>query len=69
MLYNLYTFDHNVLHICFWTLPMIILGVIMIVMAVVHKRNQDKREEEFNQQMEEKINGLTFEAAETATEA
>lgn len=41
----------------------------MIVMAVVHKRNQDKREEEFNQQMEEKINGLTFEAAETATEA
>ncbi len=66
MLYNLYVFDHNVLHICFWTLPMIILGVIMIIMAIVHKRNQNKREEEFNEQLEEKMNALTFENPEAA---
>ena len=45
---------------------MIILGVIMIIMAIVHKRNQNKREEEFNEQLEEKMNALTFENPETA---
>ena len=55
MLYDLYLFDHNVLHNCFWTLPMMILGVIMIVMAIVHKHNQKKREEKFNEQLEEKM--------------
>lgn len=70
MLYNLYVFDHNVLHICFWTLPAIILGVIMIVMAIVHKRNHEKREQEFNEYLEEKINALTFDKKkETVTEA
>ena len=66
MLYNLYVFDHNVLRICFWTLPAIILGVIMIVMAIVHKRNHEKREEEFNAQLEEKINALAFEKKQEA---
>lgn len=66
MLYELYLFDHQVLHICFWTLPMLLLGVIMILMAIGHKRNQEKREESFNEQMDEKINALTFEMAEKA---
>ena len=61
MMYDLYLFDHNILHICFWTLPMIILGVIMIIMAVVHKRNHNKREKDFNEQLEEKVNALKFE--------
>ena len=62
MLYNLYVFDHDVLHICFWTLPMIILALIMVVMAIVHKRNNKKREEEFNEQLEEKLNALKVES-------
>lgn len=66
MLYELYLFDHQVLHICFWTLPMLILGVIMILMAIGHKRNQDKREDKFNEQMDEKINALSFEAVKEA---
>lgn len=61
MLYDLYLFDHNVLHICFWTLPMVILLVIMVIMAIVHKRKFNQREEEFNAQLKEKINALTFE--------
>lgn len=51
MMYNLYMFDHNILHICFWTLPAIVVGIIMVVMAVVHNRNQKKREEEFEEEM------------------
>ena len=50
--YNLYMFDHNILHICFWTLPAIIVGLAMIIMAVVHNRNQKKREKEFEEEME-----------------
>lgn len=61
MFYDLYLFDHNILHICFWTLPAIILGVIMIVMAVVHNRNQKKRQEEF----EKELANLAAPAAET----
>lgn len=52
MMYNLYMFDHNILHICFWTLPAIVVGIIMVVMAVVHNRNQKKREEAFEEEME-----------------
>lgn len=55
MLYNLYMFDHNVLHICFWTLPAILVGIIMIIMGLVHHHNQKKREQEFEEQM----NGTT----------
>lgn len=51
MMYNLFMFDHNILHICFWTLPAIVVGIIMVVMAVVHNRNQKKREEAFEEEM------------------
>ena len=52
MIEQLYYFDHNVLHICFWTLPAILVGVIMIIMGVVHNRNQKKSQEEFDKEME-----------------
>jgi hypothetical protein len=48
---------------------MMILGVIMIVMAIVHKHNQKKREDKFNEQLEEKMNALTFEEPEAAVAA
>ena len=46
MLYDLYMFDHNFLHICFWTLPAIIVGIVMVIMAVTHNHKQKKREKE-----------------------
>ena len=52
MIQQLYMFDHNILHICFWTLPAILVGVVMIIMAVVHNRNQRKRQEAFEKEME-----------------
>lgn len=52
MFYNLYMFDHNILHICFWTLPAIIVGVIMIIMAVTHNHKQKKREKKFEEEMQ-----------------
>lgn len=53
MLENWYIFDHDILHICFWTLPAIAVGIVMIVMAVVHNRNQKKRQEEFEAELAE----------------
>ena len=44
MLYNLYVFDHNVLHMCFWTLPAIIAAAAMVIVGLVHGHNQKKRE-------------------------
>ena len=52
MIQQLYMFDHNILHMCFWTLPAILIGVVMIIMAVVHNRNQRKRQEAFEKEME-----------------
>ena len=63
MLYNLYMFDHNVLHICFWTLPAIIVGIIMIIMAAVHHHNQKKREQEFEEQLYGEMQPESGEAA------
>ena len=65
MLYNLYMFDHNVLHICFWTLPAILVGIIMIVMGLVHHHNQKKREQKFEEQMEQGSAAQVSEAAES----
>lgn len=52
MFYNLYMFDHNILHICFWTLPAIIVGLVMIIMAVTHNHKQKKREKKFEEEMQ-----------------
>lgn len=52
MFYNLYMFDHNILHICFWTLPAIIVGLVMIIMAVTHNHKQKKREKKFEEELE-----------------
>ena len=52
MIEQLYYFDHEVLRMCFWTLPAILVGVVMIIMALVHNRNQRKREESFEKELE-----------------
>ena len=57
MLYNLYVFDHNVLHMCFWTLPAIIAAAAMVIMGLVHGHNQKKREKQFEEELQEKLQG------------
>ena len=57
MLYNLYVFDHNVLHMCFWTLPAIIAAAAMVIVGVVPGHNQKKREKKFEEELAEKLQG------------
>ena len=52
MMYDLYMFDHGILHICFWTLPAIIVGIVMVIMAVTHNHKQKKREKKFEEEMQ-----------------
>ena len=51
MLYNLYVLDRNVLHLCFWTLPALLLAVAMVAVGLVHGHRQEKRKKEFEEQL------------------
>lgn len=42
MLYNLYVFDHNVLHLCFWTLPALLLAVAMVAVGLGPRTQVEK---------------------------
>ena len=51
MLYNLYVLDRNVLHLCFWTRPALLLAVAMVAVGLVHGHRQEKRKKEFEEQL------------------
>lgn len=55
MWYNLYEFLHEAWDMCFWTLPAIIVAVIMVIVGVVHWRKQKKREEAFEKRLADMI--------------
>lgn len=49
-----YNFVHGIgLHL--WDIPAILVLVIMIVVFIVHKNNQKKREEDFQNELDKKI--------------
>ena len=58
MLYNLYQFIHNSLGLCFWDLPALLVGIIMIVVFAVRQRNQKKRQNNFEDELEEKMKAI-----------
>lgn len=58
MLYNLFNFIHETLHLHFWDLPTLLIGVIMIIMLIVHTHNQRKREKKFEEARNEKLEEL-----------
>ena len=58
MLYNFSYFVHNSLGLHFWDLPALLVGVIMIVMLIVHTHNQKKREKDFEEELDQKIQDL-----------
>jgi len=54
MLYDFWVFSHNIgLH--FYALPTLALAIVTGVMALVHRRNQKKRDEDFEEQLKEKL--------------
>lgn len=69
MLYNLYETIHDSLGLCFWDLPAVLVGIIMIVVFAVHKHNQKKRQDEFEKDLEEKIKAITGEADSASVQA
>lgn len=63
MLYDLYVFLHNVLNMCFWTLPALICGAAMIVIAFMHMNKQKEREENFEEELVKKLTAPSTEDA------
>lgn len=54
MLYDFWVFSHNIgLH--FYALPTLALALTTGVIALGHLRNQKKRDDDFEQQLEEKL--------------
>lgn len=63
MLYNFYEFAHNSIGVHFWDLPALLVGVVLIVVLIVHSRNQKKRDDDFDKERNEKLEALANEAA------
>lgn len=66
MLYNFYEFAHNSIGVHFWDLPALLVGVILIVVLIVHSRNQKKRDDDFDKERNEKLEALANEASNSA---
>lgn len=59
---NLYNFTHNSLGMHFWELPALLAGVATLVELVVHSHKQTKREKQFDEDREERLETLQQEA-------
>lgn len=62
MLYNFYEFAHNSIGVHFWDLPALLAAVILVIVLIVHSRNQKKREDNFEEARKEKLEALGKEA-------
>lgn len=69
MLYDFSYFVHDSLGLHFWDLPALLVGAVMIVMLVVHMRNQKKREKDFDEERSEKLEAMQKEFNENSTSA
>ena len=52
-----FEFVHN-LGIHSWDIPALIVAVILVVMILVHRHNQKKREKDFEEVLDQKIQDL-----------
>ena len=52
-----FEFVHN-LGIHSWDIPALIVAVILVVMILVHRHNQKKREKNFEEELDQKIQDL-----------
>jgi hypothetical protein len=55
MVDSCYTFFHDTIHVCFWTVPAIAVGALMAGMGIVSSHNQKKREKKFEEELAEKL--------------
>lgn len=55
---------HN-LGIHSWDIPALIVAVILVVMILVHRHNQKKREKDFEEELDQKIQDLREELDKT----
>ena len=62
-----YEFVHN-LGIHSWDIPALIVAVILVVMILVHQRNQKKRLNDFEDDLDQKIQEIREEMAENQPE-
>lgn len=62
-----YEFVHN-LGIHSWDIPALIVAVILVVMILVHHRNQKKRLNDFEDDLDQKIQEIREEMAENQPE-
>lgn len=59
-----FEFVHN-LGIHSWDIPTLIVAVILVVMILVHRHNQKKREKDFEEELDQKIQDLREELDKT----
>lgn len=59
-----FEFVHN-LGIHSWDIPALIVAVILVVMILVHRHNQEKREKDFEEELDQKIQDLREELDKT----
>ena len=52
-----FEFVHN-LGIHSWDIPALIVAVILVVMILVHRHNQKKREKDFEEELDQKIQDI-----------
>ena len=52
-----FEFVHN-LGIHSWDIPALIVAVILVVMILVHRHNQKKREKDFEEELDQKMHDL-----------
>lgn len=69
MLYDLFYFVHDSFGLHFWDLPALLVGAVMVVMLIVHTRNQKKRENDFDEERQEKLEAMQKEFNEGSTNA
>ena len=61
---QLYEFAHN-LGVHVWEIPSLVVILVMVIMGIVHWRNQKKRDSDFEDELNEKIQEIREALAET----
>lgn len=54
-----YMFSHSFFGLCAWDLPALLVLALMVVVFGLHRHKMKKREDEFEEELEERMNGTT----------
>ena len=58
-----YMFSHSFFGLCAWDLPALIVLIAMVVVFAVHRHNMKKRENEFEDELAERMEGGAVEGS------